>query len=143
MYKIRVVKTGSGASAVQVIRYQNRKRIVFKHIGSAHNAEELLEIKQLAHKVVEDASRQIALFENQTPANIIYLEQSEFLGVYYLFLYEALRSVCIQIGFDSIVSKLLLDLVIIRIVEPASKLRSIELLEEYFGIRHKIGRAHV
>ncbi len=137
MYKIRVVKTGSGASAVQVIRYQNRKRIVFKHIGSAHNTEELLEIKQLAHKVVEDASRQIALFENQTPANIIYLEQSEFLGVYYLFLYEALRSVCIQIGFDSIVSKLLLDLVIIRIVEPASKLRSIELLEEYFGIRHR------
>lgn len=30
-----------------------------------------------------------------------------------------------------------MDLVIIRIVEPASKLRSIELLKDYFGIRHR------
>ncbi len=137
MYKIRIVETGSGASAVQVIRYQNRKRIVVKHIGSARNAEELLTLKQLAQNVIEEVSRQIDLFEDQKSANILYLEQSEFLGVYYLFLYEALRSICRQIGFNPIVSQLLLDLVIIRIVEPASKQRSIELLEEYFGIRHR------
>ncbi|MEZ4909000.1 MAG: IS1634 family transposase [Saprospiraceae bacterium] len=34
-------------------------------------------------------------------------------------------------------NKLLLDLVIIRIFEPASKLRSIELIETYFGIKHQ------
>jgi hypothetical protein len=32
---------------------------------------------------------------------------------------------------------LLLDLITIRIVEPASKLRSIELSESYFGIKHR------
>ncbi len=35
MLHIRVVKTNSGASAVQVIRYEKRKRIILKHIGSA------------------------------------------------------------------------------------------------------------
>ena len=68
---------------------------------------------------------------------LIFLEQSEFLGVHYVFLYEALISICKQIGIDRVGSQFLLDLVIIRIVEPASKVRSIELLEEYFGVHHR------
>lgn len=39
--KIRVVKTASKAKAVQVVRYQNNKRIVVQHIGSAHTSEAL------------------------------------------------------------------------------------------------------
>ena len=35
--KIRVVNTA--ANAVQVVRYQNNKRIVLQHIGSAHSEE--------------------------------------------------------------------------------------------------------
>ncbi|NTW32188.1 MAG: IS1634 family transposase [Bacteroidetes bacterium] len=38
---------------------------------------------------------------------------------------------------DKIKNLLLLNLVAIRIVEPASKLRSIELLDTYFGIKHR------
>lgn len=34
-------------------------------------------------------------------------------------------------------SNLLKDLIIIRILEPASKLRSIELIQTYFGIEHR------
>lgn len=40
-YHIRKIKTGSGNIAVQVIKYENRKRIVVKHIGSAHNKDEV------------------------------------------------------------------------------------------------------
>jgi len=137
MYRIRVVKTSSKASAVQVVRYHNRKRIIIKHIGSAHNEEDLRSLKEIAKRVIEEASKQIALFESQNSLNVIYVEKSDFLGVYYSFLYDALLSVCNQIGFDGLCSKMLLDLVVIRIVEPASKLRSIELLEEYFGIKHR------
>lgn len=39
--RVRKVKTASGATAVQVIRYKNGKRIVVRHIGSAHTDEEL------------------------------------------------------------------------------------------------------
>lgn len=138
MYKIRVVKTSSGASAVQVIRYENRKRIVFKHIGSAHTTDELQALKNIAKSVIDQASKQLALFESDKNIDkLIFLEQSEFLGVHYVFLYEALISICKQIGIDRVGSQLLLDLVIIRIVEPASKVRSIELLEEYFGVHHR------
>ena len=137
MYKIRVVQTSSGASAVQVIRYENRKRIVFKHIGSAHTPDDLQALKNIAKNVIDEASKQLALFETKNTDKFIFLEQSEFLGIHYLFLYEALSSVCKQIGLDRIGNKFLLDLVIIRIAEPASKLRSIELLEDYFGIHHR------
>ena len=137
MYKIRVVQTSSGASAVQVIRYENRKRIVFKHIGSAHTPDDLQALKNIAKNVIDEASKQLALFETKNTDKFIFLEQSEFLGIHYLFLYEALSSVCKQIGLDRIGNKFLLDLVIIRIAEPASKLRSIKLLEDYFGIHHR------
>lgn len=39
--KIRIVKTASKAKAVQVIRYQNNKRIILHHIGSAYSEEAL------------------------------------------------------------------------------------------------------
>ncbi len=39
--KIRVVKTAFNATAVQVVRYQNNKRIVLQHIGSAHSTAAL------------------------------------------------------------------------------------------------------
>jgi transposase len=42
-----------------------------------------------------------------------------------------------QIGYTAQIDGMLNDLVIMRIVEPASKLRSIELIETYFGIRHR------
>ena len=43
----------------------------------------------------------------------------------------------ITVGFDKLKNNLLLDLVILQMMEPAPKLRSIELLEEYFGIKQR------
>jgi hypothetical protein len=68
---------------------------------------------------------------------LLHLDKTEFLGVYSTFLYEVISGLISQIGLDKIRKQLLLDLVAIRILEPASKLRSIELLEAYFGIKHR------
>jgi hypothetical protein len=65
------------------------------------------------------------------------LNQTEFVGVHYTFLYELISKLIITIGFDKVMNNLLVDLTILRMIEPASKLRSIELLEEYFGIKHR------
>lgn len=59
--KIRVVKTASGAKAVQVIRYQNNKRIIVRHIGSAHTQEELDELMIVAEDLVKQFSSQLSL----------------------------------------------------------------------------------
>lgn len=137
MLHIRVIKTASGASAVQVIYYRNRKRVVFKHIGSARSSQELESLILVAQDVIKNTSADIPLFEDFKLDNLLYLDKCEFLGVYSTFLYEAISDVISQIGLDKIKKQLLLDLIAIRIVEPASKLRSIELLESYFGIKHR------
>jgi len=137
MYHIRVVKTASGSKAVQVIYYFKRKRIVYKHIGSGSTSQELESLKLIAQDLITSQSPVLPFLEEPKSNNLLYLDKLEFLGVYYTFLYEAIRALIMQIGFKNLNSPLLLDLVVIRIVEPASKLRSIELLETYFGIHHR------
>ncbi len=136
MLRIRVVKTASGASAVQIVYYRNRKRIVFKHIGSANSSQELDSLKLVAQDVIKNFNPEIPFFEEVKLDNLLYLDKTEFLGVYYTFLYEVITGLISQVGLDKIKKQLLLNLVTIRIVEPSSKLRSIELLET-FGIKHR------
>jgi hypothetical protein len=137
MLHIRVVPTTSGSNAVQVIYYRNRKRVVFKHIGSAKNDDELESLKLVAQDLINNFTPEIPLFEEVKLDNLLLLDKAEFLGVYLTFLYEILSKLIAQIGIDKINRQMLMDLVIIRIVDPASKLRSIELLETYFGIKHR------
>jgi len=40
-YHTRKIKAGSGNIAVHVIKYENRKRVVVKHIGSVQTKEEI------------------------------------------------------------------------------------------------------
>lgn len=133
--KIRVVKTGSKAQAVQVIRYQNNKRIVLQHIGSAHTEEELSELKKFAEEWIKDYTNQLSVFPDENPSKFLHLNHSTFIGIKYNFFYKQIHSIQELIGLDDLPA-LLNDLVTIRIFEPASKLRSIELLNQFFSIYH-------
>ncbi len=138
MYKIRQIKYSEVSVSIQVYKIENRKRVIVRHIGTARNQEEKTDLLSLANDFIEKASRQLHLFEtNQVPNNIVYLNQTEFIGVHFTFLYELLSKLITEIGFDKIKNQLLLDLIILRMIEPASKIKSIDLLEEYFGIRHR------
>ena len=137
MFHARVVKTASAAKAVQIVRYVKRKRIVVVHIGSAHSDEELKVLLSTAQEWIESRTYQLSVFSDVSSANILLLDQCEYLGVYYTFLYDVLCKLQQRIGYDGIGEPILNDLVTIRIMEPASKLRSIELIETYFGIKHR------
>jgi len=134
--KIRVVKTASKAKAVQVVSYQDNKRIIIKHIGSAHNEEELNEFKLLAREWIKDFSGQLSLFPDDDPNRLFHINYCSFIGVYYHFFYELINSIQDEMGFSELPA-ILRALVTIRIFEPGSKLRSLELLEQYFGIKHQ------
>lgn len=134
-YHIRKIKTASNSIAVQVIKYENRKRVVVKHIGSAHNKDEILILLDNANNWITEQTKQIPLFPQEE--RFIPLEQCEYLGFHYTFLYETLHKIQARLGYTCFNNKLLNDLVTIRIIEPASKLRSIELLETYFNIKHR------
>lgn len=137
MYKIRQIKYASNSVSIQVYKIENRKRVIVRHIGTARNEKEKMDLLSLAHDFIEKASKQIFLFENKDSNKVLNVNQTEFIGSHYTFLYELISKLIITIGFDKIKNTLLLDLVIARMIEPASKLRSIEILEEYFGIKHR------
>jgi transposase len=104
-------------------------------LGSAHNDEELHDLRLLAEEWIKDYSRQLSFFPEQNPNNILLLNHTSFIGVKYNYYYRQISAILNMIGLNYLPS-LLLDLTIIRIFEPASKLRSLELLEVFFGISH-------
>lgn len=133
--KIRVVKTTSNAKAVQVVRYQENKRKVLHHVGSAHNEEDLKNLMILAEEWIKDYSQQLSIFPDESPNKLLHLNHSVFLGVKYRYFYQQIGFVLDKMGLD-VLPALLRDLVTIRIFEPASKLRSLFLLNQYFGVHH-------
>jgi len=135
--KLREVTTGSGKTAIQVYYLYNRKRIIVKHLGSASTSQELDSLKLKAVQFIEDFSNQASLFPSSNSGAYSYLEHYECVGFYYRFYYSLIQELLHQIGITANISQLFKDLVTIRILEPASKLRSIELLETYFGIKHR------
>jgi hypothetical protein len=135
MYHIRKTKTASGATAIQVVEYVKRKLVVARHVGSARTSTELQSLEDTAMQWIEKHVGQKPLFE--PPPMKYLLGRYEYTGVRYTFIYETLHKLLLRFGFTSLGGKLLHDLVLIRIIEPVSKLQSLALLEEYFGISHR------
>lgn len=133
--KIRVVTTASKAKAVQIVRYQNNKRVIMQHIGSAHNQAELEELMLSAQEWIKDYSSQLSVFADESPNKLLHLNHCTFIGVRYSYFYRQITSIQERMGLSGL-PPLLNDLAIVRIFEPASKLRSLELMERYFGIKH-------
>ncbi len=137
MYKIRQIKYSNKSVSIQVYRIENRKRIIVRHIGTARTDQEKADLMILANDFIHKVSRQLLLFNERQSNTIFHIDKTEFKGVYYSFFYEVASKLIITLGFDKLKNNLLTDLAILRIMEPASKLRSIELLDEYFGIKHR------
>jgi hypothetical protein len=135
MASIRKVKTGSGATAVQVVRYKNRKVVVEKHVGSTHDTSEIPALIARAETWISNEWQQEKLFPDKKQ-RMLDLENAHYLGVRYNFAYNVLQAVLKDMGWNALKLPLLNDLVCMRIIEPSSKLRAITLLERYFGVVH-------
>lgn len=134
MPHIRTTTTSSGATALQVVRYENRKTVVLKHFGSARTEAELSGLKEDARHWIERRTQQSSLFKEEEDDRILHLGVHQCLGIRHSCLYMVLQKILQRMGFTSLRNALLLDLVIMRMTEPCSKLRALELLERYFGI---------
>ena len=137
MYHLRKTKTASGATAVQVVEYVQRKLVVAVHVGSAHKPETLANLVASAEAWVEKHGGQKTLFVPKISPAAHSLEKYEYVGVRYAFSYEVLHKLMTRFQFTALGNQLLHDLVVIRIIEPASKRQSLVLLEKYFGIVHR------
>jgi hypothetical protein len=138
MMHIRVIKTKGNSRSVQVYRYKNSKRVIIKHIGSGTSHEQITVLQEMARIFIAGHTKQSYLFEESKPnEEAVLISQCDYIGIYYSYLYDVLQSVQHQIGYTLLADSLLNDLALIRIVEPASKLRSLELMHTYFGISHR------
>lgn len=138
MLHIRVIKTKGTSRSVQVYRYKNSKRVIIKHIGSATSDGQITALQEMARAFIIGHTKQAYLFEENKPnEELVQVSQCDYIGIYYNYLYDVLQAVQHQIGYTLLADSLLNDLVLMRIVEPASKLRSLELIDTYFGISHR------
>lgn len=131
---VRKTKTASGALAVQVVQYQRGKCIVVKHIGSAKTEEEYKVLRHEAEMLRDQLTKQQSLFALKE-TQLMHVGHMCLHKVTHCFAYDTLRRCSQQCRLNSLPS-LYQDLALMRIIEPASKLRTIELLNRYFDVLH-------
>lgn len=136
MFHLRTTRTSSGSTAVQIVRYEKRKLVIVKHLGSACDKKELQSLKESAWLWIERASKQPSLFYEELDTSENLLKRYQYVGFRYGLLYESLYKLIKHFEFHWLRNKLLIDLVIARIVSPVSKLKSIEFLREYMGKKY-------
>ena len=140
--KIRKVRTASGATAVQVVQNKGTARSFLKHIGSAHHEHELALLLDEAKQYIEAHCRQPNLFAG-TPTDApsssslfkAVLDNSSAVSITHQFARNTLLACARKCRLGSL-PELYLDLGIMRIIEPTSKLRSLELLELHFKVTY-------
>lgn len=136
MYRIRVVPTKSGAKAVQVVRSGGHEIEVIKHIGSTHADEELKSLKVVASNWIEQESPQLSLFEPSKPTTVVAVNHLSLVATPARLIHQLTMKTMELFGFDRLLDQVVLDVVFMRLVEPASKRASLELLETEYGIKH-------
>ncbi len=70
--KIRKVKTGSGATAIQVGRYIGKRFRLTKHIGSSHEADKIAELIGIAKEYIRTHLPQMELNFNPQSDEILF-----------------------------------------------------------------------
>lgn len=133
-YRIRTVRTASGATAVQVVWYENNTRKIAKHIGSAKNNDELEILRSSAQQYISAHEPQLSLF-HEAVSQVVSFDQIEVTRSSHRFAHTMLLELAKRCGLGEL-DALYLDLAIMRIIEPCSKYRSLELLKRYFGVSY-------
>lgn len=139
--RIRITKTSSGSTAVQVVEYVKRKMVVLTHLGSAKTKEELEQLKYSARDWIKNNDKQLSFLPSSSikdkPSSLISLDKCEYLGFKYQVLHGELKNLIHLFKFHLLPDgEILNDLVIARISSPGSKVHSLEFLEEFFDIKH-------
>ena len=103
---IRKVKTTSGATAVQVVYKEGRRRVDLKHIGSAHSEAELGLLMAKAREVKDAGQGELGIF-SEGKVGAVLVE-----GSHSRLLWEALEGVWERLSFGGVGDEVFKQLVI-------------------------------
>jgi len=135
--RIRRVKTASGSTAIQVGYYQDKSFKLKKHIGSSKEVKKISELMVIAKEYIRSISPQIEFNFNPKSEEILFKRGIKAKDSRLETAFKYLEEIYSKVGFNRIGSEILKHFVMIRVLEPASKAKSILLLEKYFGISYK------
>lgn len=135
--RIRKVKTHSGATAIQVGSYRGKRFKLTKHIGSAKEATKIAELLQIGQEYIHSHSPQLAINFNPQSEEVlfkkgIFVEKSTLSEAY-----TYLSRIYTTIGFATLENDILQHFSMMRVLEPASKAKSLLLLKKYFDLAYK------
>ena len=134
--RLRKTPTASGATAVQVVRYEGKRRTVVKHIGSARDEDALAVLVSEAEQYIESHDAQLSLFTDAEPqSQLVDLSKVRLVNVTHTYARRALLACADLCGLGEL-PLLYRDLALMRIIEPTSKLQTIELLHQYFEVKY-------
>ena len=125
---VRRVKTASGATAVQIVHKRGRIVDGIDHIGSAHDADQLALLEELARERLH-AGQQVLEFDTRA-AGWVDAGTAVVEATSARLLWQALDSVYEALRFTVIRDEAFRALVMARIVEPTSKLDTVRVLGE-------------
>lgn len=129
---LRKVKTASGATAVQIVEKQGRVNRVLKHLGSAHDEAQLQVLLEKGRRELRPGQLEFDLFDSGSPGSL----RATTLSKHSTLLWGVLRGAYRAVGFDDAIDDSVFEqLVLARIVEPASKADTIRILDE-LGVEH-------
>jgi len=149
---VRRVRTGSGATAVQVVQKRRGRLEVLKHVGSARSQGELGVLLERAQGILREYQPVLDLgIADPAPAAELLGEPkaqgelfdapgqgpqdagvggAQTVGTVSDVLWTTLRSAYGRLGFDVVDDEVFAQLVLARLIEPASKLATIDVLRE-------------
>ena len=140
---IRTVRQTSGRTAIQVVEKIGRKNKLVKHIGTAQSPTELTQLKDRARMFINQErvnSGIISLFDSRFTKTELesLLARLRFTQALDTVTYRFLAFFYRTIGFHQLNNPCFADLVIARIVEPASKRKTRDILELRFGKKYSL-----
>ncbi len=135
--RIRHVKTHSGSTAIQVGFYKGKRFQLTKHIGSSKDAKKIIELMGIAEEYIRTHSPQTEINFNPQSDEVLFKRGTSVTSSCLEEAYTYLESIYVKIGFSYLGNEILKHFVMIRVLEPASKIKSIQLLQKYFNINYK------
>ncbi len=140
---VRKIKSRNGNLQVQVVQKAGRNNRVIKHLGTARNELESKQLIDQARDLIEEErikSGKLSLFDNR-------YSQSEMTHVLSRFrILKVLDSVTFDfldhfyhlLNFDSLKNDCFRDLIIARVISPASKAKTRDFLESKLNKRYSL-----
>jgi len=135
--RIRRVKTHSGATAIQVGSYRDKLFQLTKHIGSSKDTKRIIELVSMAEEYIRSHSPQLALNFNTASEEILFKKGIHVEKSCLEEAYTYLSAVYTKLGLSTLESDILKHFSMMRVLEPASKAKSIILLQKYFDITYR------